>query len=167
MATIMTVLAWLTFLLLIGLYFQEELTRQNNPNQAPVSSTAGDGAREVTLLRNRAGHYVTNGQINGQPVVFLLDTGATGVAVGSQTAARLGLQRGQAIQTRTANGLARAYRTQLDSVSVGAIEVRDVPATISPGLATEEILLGMSFLREIEFTQRGRELILRQYPAYQ
>ncbi len=164
MATVMTVLAWLTFLLLVGFYFQEELGRQNNPNQAPVSRLGDSGAREVVLLRNRAGHYVTSGRINGREVVFLLDTGATGVAVGQQLAQRLGLERGQRITTRTANGLATAYLTKLESVSVGEIELRNVPATISPGLATDEVLLGMSFLREIEFTQRGRELVLRQYP---
>mgnify|MGYP000358532353 CR=1 FL=1 len=86
------------------------------------------------------------------------------MAVGQQLAVRLGLERGPRITTRTANGLATAYRTILDSVSVGAIEVKNVPATISPGLATDEVLLGMSFLREIEFTQRGGKLVLRQYP---
>jgi aspartyl protease family protein len=164
MATAMTILAWLTFLLLVGFFFHEELGRQNNPNQAPESRLGGSGAREVVLLRNRAGHYVTTGRINDREVVFLLDTGATGVAVGQQLAVRLGLERGPRITTRTANGLATAYRTILDSVSVGAIEVKNVPATISPGLATDEVLLGMSFLREIEFTQRGGKLVLRQYP---
>jgi len=103
--------------------------------------------------------------INGEPVVFLLDTGATGVAVPESVARRLRLTRGRAFRTQTANGLATAYSTRLQSVRVGEIELNDVGAGISPGLDTREVLLGMSFLRHIEFTQRGNTLILRQLPA--
>ena len=62
-----------------------------------------------------------------------------------------------------ANGIGTGYATRLDSVRVGEIELRNVSAGVTPGLVTEEILLGMSFLKHIEFTQRGDKLILRQY----
>ena len=92
----------------------------------------------------------------------MLDTGATGVAIPEAVAVYLGLRRGRPFPTQTANGIATSYAAKLDSVSVGAIELQDVPAAITPGLQTQEILLGMSFLKHIEFTQRGDTLILRQ-----
>ncbi len=158
-------MAWLTFLVLVGFYFNEVLQDQRNPNRNPESRLGQGGVTEVALLRNKYGHYVTRGEINGGSVVFMVDTGATGVAVPLAVAQRLGLQRGRPVATQTANGQATAYMTRLDSVKVGDIEIRDVTASISPGLQMEEILLGMSFLRHIEFTQKGRTLLLRQYQS--
>ena len=162
MGTGMMVLAWLVFLVLVGFYFQEFLEKRRNPNQQLETRQMGN-AHEVVLQRNRAGHYVTSGEINGQPVVFMLDTGATGVAIPSRVATRLDLPLGQRFATQTANGIGTGYATRLDSVRVGDIELRDVSAGITPGLETREVLLGMSFLKHIEFTQRGDKLILRQY----
>ena len=159
----MFVLGWIAFMLLLGAWFNELLDRQRNPNQS-LNTTFTDGAREVILQRNRLGHYVTTGMINGSEVVFMLDTGATTIAIPTAVAAELDLPLGQRFQTQTANGIANAYATRLDSVSVGGIELNNVSAAVSPGLQTREILLGMSFLSAIEFTQRGDTLILRQYP---
>ena len=161
MGTGMLVVAWLLFGGLAVYWFDGMLERQRNPNQT-FDSSVKDGVREVVLKRNRAGHYVTSGKINGQEVIFMLDTGATTVAIPGHIAASLALPRGQQIMTQTANGLARAYSTQLDVVSIGDIALSNVKAGVSPGLKTEEILLGMSFLKHIEFTQRGDTLILRQ-----
>jgi aspartyl protease family protein len=94
----------------------------------------------------------------------MLDTGATGVALPSKIADRLGIRRGRAFPTQTANGVSTSYAATLDSVSVGGITLTDVRAGITPGLNTDQVLLGMSFLKHIEFTQRGNTLILRQYP---
>ena len=159
----MQVLGWLVFLALGVFFFSDFLDNQYNPNQSLQTLYGEEGVREVVLQRNKFGHYVTSGEINGQPVTFILDTGATGVAVPSAVAKRLGLRRGQAYRTQTANGTAVSYAARLDRVSVGGIELKDVLAGITPGLQTEEILLGMSFLKYIEFTQRGDTLILRQY----
>jgi aspartyl protease family protein len=162
MGTAMQVLAWVVLLALGVAYFGDLLGRQYNPNQSLESRYGEDGIREVVLQRNKYGHYVTSGNINGKPVTFMLDTGATGVAIPEAVAAYLGLQRGRAFPTQTANGVSTSYAANLDQVSVGAIELHDVSAGITPGLNTEEILLGMSFLKHIEFTQRGDTLILRQ-----
>lgn len=158
----MMVLAWLVLLGLLVLFFGDELERQVNPNRSIDTQLAADGSREVTLQRNRFGHYVTSGEINGSPVVFMLDTGATGVAVPAALAERLGLQRGRPFRTRTANGITTSYATLLDRVAVGDIALNDVEAAITPGLGGDQVLLGMSFLKHIEFTQRGDTLILRQ-----
>jgi aspartyl protease family protein len=164
MGTTMQALAWLVLLALGVAYFSDFLDKQYNPNQRLQTELTTGGAREVVLQRNKFGHYVTSGQINGEPVTFMLDTGATGVAIPSSVAVRLGLSRGAAFPTQTANGMATSYAAKLDTVSVGAIELYDVAAGITPGLQTQEILLGMSFLKHIEFTQRGDTLILRQVP---
>jgi aspartyl protease family protein len=160
----MQVLAWLTFLGLGMFYFGDLLEKQHNPNQSLETRHTTEGMAEVVLQRNRQGHYVTSGEINGKPVTFILDTGATGVAVPSAVAKRLGLQPGRAFSTQTANGQSVSYAVNLEQVGVGGITLQQVSASITPGLMTREVLLGMSFLKHIEFTQRGDQLILRQLP---
>jgi len=158
----MSVLAWLVFLALLGFFFNDQLAQQFNPNRELDTRYSEQGVREVVLQRNRLGHYVTSGEINGEPVVFMLDTGATGVAIPAKIARRLGLRQGQAYRVETANGPSTAYATRLDSVSVGGIVRYDVEAGIAAGYQGDEILLGMSFLKHIDFSQRGDTLILRQ-----
>jgi len=165
LGTTMQALAWLVFMGLLVAYFSDMLQDRHNPNRSLETRLAEDGVREVVLQRNRAGHYVTSGEINGQPVVFMLDTGATGVAIPDHIAKQLGIPRGRPIQTQTANGITTSYTARLDRVSVGGIVLNDVAAGITPGLRTDQVLLGMSFLRYIEFSQRGNTLTLRQYPG--
>ncbi|HEB95545.1 MAG TPA: TIGR02281 family clan AA aspartic protease [Sedimenticola thiotaurini] len=159
----MMVAAWLALLLLLTLFFSRYLEHRDNPNRDPAGSVTAGGVRQVVLLRNRAGHYVADGSINGSRVTFLLDTGATDVAVPLALAERLGLPRGLPTISRTANGNVRTWSTRLDEVRLGPIRLRDVRASILPGMKGNEVLLGMSFLKHLELVQRGRELILRQY----
>lgn len=161
----MQVMAWVALLALLTLYFGDVLDRQRNPNRSVSTEVSSEGIREVELKRNRMGHYVTAGTINGEPVVFLLDTGATGVAIPAAIAERLELPRGRGFTTNTANGPSRSYQTRLGEVGIGDIRLRNVDAAIAPGLQMREVLLGMSFLKYIEFTQRGNTLTLRQYPG--
>lgn len=154
--------SWIVLLALLTLLFNNILDKQNNPNQALEGRVVGDG-REVTLERNRAGHYVADGSINGIEVVFLLDTGATDVALSSQLARRLGLPRGLPVTIQTANGTVTGYATRLQSVRLANIELHNVTATINPAMqAEDEVLLGMSFLKHLEMSQRGNTLTLRQ-----
>lgn len=157
----MVIAGWLIALGLLTLFFSDQLDQQRNPNQAVESHMLEDGVREVQLQRNRHGHYVATGEINDASVEFMLDTGATAVSVPSGLAERLGLRRGAPITTRTANGTITTYATMLDRIALGDIEVRNVRATINP--YSDQILVGMSFLRNLEFTQRGDTLTLRQY----
>lgn len=133
------------------------LGTQDNPNQRVT--VQGDGA--VVLVRNRAGHYVANGEINGRPVTFMVDTGASDVALSTALARDLGLKRGAAVSFVTANGVAAGFETRLDTVQLGTITVRDVRASFADGMLPDQVLLGMSFLKQVEFTQRGERLILR------
>ena len=154
---------WLLVFGLLTLFFQNYLDKKQNPNHN-VQSVIGDtGTREVILKRNRSGHYVMNGNINGHQVVFMLDTGATQIAIPTRVARRIGLKHMYEAEVHTANGRARAYGTKLDTVSVGDIKLANLRAMIISGMEGDVVLLGMSFLKHIEFTQRGDVLILRQY----
>lgn len=155
------VMAWVLGLGLLTYWFGGWEREQVNPNQAPDSQRV-NGAVEVTLEPNRAGHYVATGQINGSEVTFLLDTGATQVAVPEDLANRLGLQKGYQGWVQTANGRAKAWSTRIDRLQLGDIVLQDVPATITPGLGLEEVLLGMSALGQVDFSQSGGTLKLRQ-----
>jgi aspartyl protease family protein len=159
--TFMTVAGWIVFGILLVAFFNNMLEKQNNPNTDLATVYRGE-QREVVLQRNKFGHYVASGQINGKDVVFLVDTGATDVAIPERTADRLGLKKGRAYRARTANGLATAYATRLDSIALGDIVLYDVDASILANAGTQEILLGMSFLKQMELIQKGRQLTIRQ-----
>ncbi len=156
---------WLLVFGLLTLFFQNYLENERNPNKNAASMVSSDDVREVTLKRNRFGHYNVTGKINGYIVEFLLDTGATHIAIPSKVAKKIGLQRLYETSVHTANGEARAYGTKLEAVRVGEIALFDLKATITTGMEGEIVLLGMSFLKHIEFTQRGDLLILKQYPV--
>lgn len=154
----MLFVAWIALFGGVYAYFHDWNAGQVNPNPASILPQSGS---EVTLQRNRSGHYVADGQINGAPVTFMLDTGATQVALSMRTARALGLPLGEAIMLRTANGNSTGYRTRLDRVRVGPIEIGDVAAVATDGMDADVVLLGMSFLKRVEFAQRGDQLTLR------
>jgi aspartyl protease family protein len=158
----MYVLASILVIALFTFLFGDAMEKQRNPNSNPSSEDLANGGKSITLRRNRAGHYVLNGTVNDQPAEFLVDTGATAVSVSRSFAKRLKLSEGQAMQAVTANGLTIAYATQIDSLVVGEIEELNVRASIVPNLPGDQILLGMSFLKRLDFTQRGDTLILTQ-----
>ncbi len=154
--------AWALLLGLLAMFFSNLLEQQYNPNRDLVNTSTEAGPKEIVLLRNRAGHYVAPGSINGTPVIFLLDTGATNVAVPASLAERLALKRGAQSISLTANGRVKTWLTRLDQVQLGSIIRQDVRATIMPGMGGDEVLLGMSFLKHLELVQKGKTLILRQ-----
>lgn len=156
----MLIVAWVIGLGLLTLLFDEQLAEQFNPNAQPISSQSM-GIVEVRLKQNRAGHYVTGGAINGQPVVFLLDTGATQVSVPMHLAKQLGLQQGRAYRIQTANGSVQVAQTNINRLSIGDIQLFDVAAHLNPAVNSDEILLGMSALKQLEFTQKGDWLVLK------
>jgi len=153
---------WLLLMLLLGYLFQGFLDTTRNPNQQVVSRIDDAGMHEVVLQRNRYGHYNLTGQINGHDVEFLLDTGATDIAIPAGVARRLGLPKLHQIRFYTANGVANGYATEVREVRVGDIVLHDLDASINPNVDDDIVLLGMSFLKHIEFTQRADTLILRQ-----
>ncbi|MFD1260237.1 retropepsin-like aspartic protease family protein [Entomomonas asaccharolytica] len=159
----MMIIAWLVGMLLAVKFFASWEEGKMNPNKNP-QSTYTSNYIEVVLDSGRGGHYMATGRINGQTVTFMLDTGATQVAVSESLANRLNLKKQMPVDLSTANGMVRGWTTMLDTVALGGIEIQNVRATIVPNM-DDEVLLGMSFLRQLEFTQRNNQLILRQYKS--
>ncbi|MBT1451490.1 TIGR02281 family clan AA aspartic protease [Glaciecola sp. XM2] len=145
---------------LLVMYFSGMLDRQYNPNQAPSSVVTASGV-EVRLKQNTMGHYVLNGEINGNTVTFLLDTGATNVSIGAHLAQQLGLQPGRRYLAQTANGTVSVAQTNIRELKIGEITLQNVDANLNPGMRSDKILLGMSALKQLEWAQRGDELTLR------
>jgi len=125
------------------------------PTKAPSSQTA-------TLTANAQGHFLTEGQINGGSVRFLVDTGATQVSLSAADATRLGIDyhKGQPGLMGTANGTAVAYRVTLNTVRVGDIEINNVEAAVLEGGQMPFALLGMSFLNRMEMKREGQIMTL-------
>lgn len=155
---------WITWLLLLatlGFGFNEFLERKYNPNQQPESYQQND-TNVVILERSSYGHYVTTGEINQQPVTFMLDTGATNVSIPEQVANTLNLEKMRSYYVQTANGKAKVYETALSQLRIGDILLYNVDAHINPNMHSNEILLGMSALKQVEFSQKGKYLTLIQ-----
>lgn len=157
--------SWISWLLLLALlywFFEEQISLQINPNQQLQSQIGSSGEKITVLKRNKAGHYVGTALFNGVPMEFMLDTGATVVAVSELAAKKIGMPKGQRYQVSTANGATTAYDSRLNSLQLGDIVLTDVTASIAPGLAGSDILLGMSALKQLEFSQQQDELKLIQ-----
>lgn len=152
---------WVSIMIMVFYLFDNLLVSDHNPNQQVNFQKIGQ-QNIVTLKRNRYGQYVTHGKINNHPVTFLVDTGASDISIPDKLAKKLNLKYGPKREYSTANGNIFASITTLKSVSIGNIKLQNVHASISPDPGIEDVLLGMSFLKYIEFTQRGDTLILRQ-----
>ncbi len=130
------------------------------------SAPAAEPERQrVSIPRSAGGHYRVPGSINSQNVVFLVDTGATSVAMNSQLARRLGIDyrlRGTLIQATTASGQVPAYRVRLDRVKVGDIELTGVDGLVLEGGFPQDVLLGMSWLSRVRLEDRQSTLVLER-----
>ena len=119
----------------------------------------------VSVPRGAGGHYRISGSINGQGVAFLVDTGATSVAMNSDQARRLGVDYkldGTPIKATTASGQVSGYRVSLGRVKVGNIELSNVDGLVLEGAFPTEVLLGMSYLRRVRMEDQGTVLVLEQ-----
>lgn len=158
----MIILAWLLGLGLLTLFFDGLLDWRDNPNQH-LQTSVDNGVRQVVLRRNAQGHYVAPGAINGHPVRFFLDTGATTVSIPAELADPLGLRAGPGEPVSTANGVITVYRTEIEQLSLGEIQLQGVRAHLNPRMSGDTVLLGMSAMAHLELIQRGETLTLRQY----
>ncbi|KAB2318283.1 TIGR02281 family clan AA aspartic protease [Betaproteobacteria bacterium SCN1] len=124
---------------------------------------ASDTRQSVSLTADGRGHFTAAGSVNGYPVTFLVDTGATSVAINAAEARRLGVdyKAGQAVGVQTAAGLVKAWRVTLNTVKVGGISVNQVEGlVVETGLSIP--LLGMSFLNRMEMKRDGQTMTLTQ-----
>ncbi len=130
------------------------------------AQTAARGSDSVIVPRDRFGHFRTDGRIDGRRLDFLIDTGASVIALTADDAASLGLHPGDSeyrVVLKTANGIVRAAPATLGMVEIGGILVRDVPAVVMPDGALSENLLGMSFLSRLRhFEYSEGKMVLEQ-----
>lgn len=130
---------------------------ESPPPQVMNTSTG----TEVVLSIDRSGHYRGNGAVNGLPVNFLIDSGASYVALPQSIASRAGIDLGDAVQitVETAAGETDAYRVVVGSVRFTEIEQRHVAVVVVPEL--DEPLLGMNFLKKISINHKDGQMVLR------
>jgi aspartyl protease family protein len=124
-----------------------------------------NNSRSVTLTRAANGHFHTEASVDGRRVQFMVDTGASTIALRERDAARLGIhpaERDYKHSVSTANGVVRAAYTELNRVEVGGVTVRNVAALILPDEALNQNLLGMTFLSRLRWEQKNGKLILEQ-----
>src|SRR5450830_1878480 len=136
---------------------------------SPVQVKPGSGVarpangKRITLTSDSAGHFKSQGSINGQIMQFVVDTGATVVSIGRPDAERMGLAflGGQPVQMQTANGTAQGWRIQLHSVRIGDVEVFDVDAVVTPQ-PMPVVLLGNSFLDRFQMHRVSDQMVLEK-----
>jgi aspartyl protease family protein len=137
------------------------LTTRAAPPEAPPAY-----ARSVTLPRNAQGHFQTDSYVDGRRLTFMVDTGASVVALTARDAAMLGIhpaERDFTLRVNTANGTVKAAPVELDRIEIADITMRNVTAMVLPDGALSDNLLGMSFLSRLhrwEFA--GGRLVLEQ-----
>jgi aspartyl protease family protein len=133
---------------------------------APAASSVQAGLRSLNIPRDARGHFAAEGRIDGQRIGFMVDTGASVVALNESSAARFGLRPtpGQyTAKVTTANGTIKAARAQIAMLDVGGLIVRDVDAMVLPDEALSENLLGLSFLSKLKrFEYANGQMVLEQ-----
>jgi len=134
----------------------EDVERRYGLTRELSAGFAEPERKQLSIAKGRGGHYWVAGSINGQSVQFLVDTGATSVAINEIQARRLGIDyrvNGKPIVVGTASGSAKAWQVHLSSVKVGAIDVVGVEAVVVEGSSPTEALLGMSFLGRVSWRE--------------
>lgn len=123
---------------------------------------SGGGAQMATLYANKEGHFFGDGSINGAPVKFLVDTGATSIALSSDEARRIGLVyiNGNSGLAQTASGSVKAYQVTLNSLKIGGITMYQVDAVVLEGSSPPFVLLGMTALNRMDMQRNGIALTL-------
>lgn len=156
---------------LLGVEGEEAIVEFNGKRQRLAlgneisGSYAAPATKEERFWPDNYGLYRAPGSINGQPVSFLIDTGANQIAMNSGLARRLGIDyktRGQRGRARTASDEVVVYRIMLDSVQLGRITQHNVSAVVLEGAQPNEVLLGMTFLSRVDMAREGEVMVLKQ-----
>jgi aspartyl protease family protein len=140
----------------------------SNQNPAAVVSDVpvSAGRRSHTIPKDSRGHFATDGRVDGRRISFMVDTGASVIALTASSAAQVGIRPSRSEYTAsvsTANGVVKGARARLASVDIGGLEVRDVDALILPDEALSENLLGLSYLSRLRrFEYAGGKMLLEQ-----
>jgi aspartyl protease family protein len=140
------------------------MAAKSAPKSEPAPAVSSN-YRTVTLNSDSHGHFQTEARVEGRSIDFLVDTGASSIALRESSAARLGIHpsaRDYSIKTLTANGVGKAARVQLARIEVGGITVRDVDAIVVPDESLSTNLLGMTFLSRVKWSHDRGRLVLEQ-----
>ncbi|WP_342720485.1 TIGR02281 family clan AA aspartic protease [Acidovorax sp. FHTAMBA] len=132
--------------------------------EAPVSVGARSGSgKRIVLMADSRGHFVNTGTINGRVMQYMVDTGASTIAIGRTDADRMVLnyKNGEPVRMNTANGVAQGWRIRLDSVRLGDVEVLGVEAIVTPE-PMPYVLLGNSFLTQFQMTRINDQMVLEK-----
>jgi aspartyl protease family protein len=132
---------------------------------APVSIGARRdpaSSNKIVVQVGSGGHFMTQGLVNGKPIQFMVDTGATTVALGTEDAKRMGIdyEKGRPVRMGTANGTAQGWLVKLNSVKIGDVEVYEVDAIIGPNMPFA--LLGNSFLSRFSMNRSSDQMVLER-----
>jgi aspartyl protease family protein len=132
-----------------------------SPGRVGDGAAAPNSGRQIVMSSGVGGHFTAAGSINGKVTQFLIDTGATSIAISQAEAERMGLafREGRRVMTQTANGTVPAHTLHLDSVRIGDVEVRNVEAIVVPGQMSH-VLLGNSFLTRFQMRRDNDILTL-------
>jgi aspartyl protease family protein len=140
--------------------------RASTLSTADPATNQSAGVRNVSIPRDARGHFQTDGRIDGQRIAFMVDTGASVIALNEKSAAQFGLRPQRSDYTATvttANGTVKGARTRLAMVDIGGLIVRDVDAMVLPDEALSENLLGLSFLSKLKrFEYANGRMVLEQ-----
>jgi len=120
---------------------------------ATTSPSVSSGRRSITIARDRRGHFAVEARVDGRRLDFMVDTGASVIALTANDAKRLGIFpsfNDYKARVNTANGMVKAAPVMLGSVDVGGLVVRDVPALVRPDKALSENLLGLAYLTKLK-----------------
>lgn len=129
---------------------------------ASVAGSADSAPSSVVLYADSAGHYFTEGQVNGATLKFLVDTGATAIAMNSGDAKFAGIdyKKGERVQMQTANGVVNAYHVVINTVKLGGVVMHQVDGIVHEGGSPSVVLLGMSALNRLDMKREGIALTL-------
>ena len=129
---------------------------------ATVAGGAASTSSSVTLYADSAGHYFANGQVNGVTLKFLVDTGATTIALNSGDAkfANIDYKKGERVAMQTADGLVNGYHVVINTLKLGSLVMNQVDAVVLEGGFPSYVLLGMSALNRMEMKHEGIALTL-------
>jgi len=148
-----------------GAVFEVDGVKKKVAMGQSISTSYASGSKPtVKLVADGGGHFSTTGSINGRPIKFMVDTGATMVSFSTNTARQFGIDLNRASQgaVSTAGGVVRSYSVTLDNVKVGSISMNYVEASIVDGLPDGFALLGNSFLSRLQMSREGNVLTLTQ-----
>lgn len=131
--------------------------------ESPVALGSSGSGKRIVLMADPRGHFVNTGFINGKPMKYMVDTGASVVAIGKPDADRMGVKLDDQLKVvmGTANGVAEGWRVRFKSVRLGDVELLDVEGVVMP-TGMPFVLLGNSFLTQFQMTRTNDQMVLEK-----